>query len=561
MTLLQIFTSLVPILSVLLFLVLMRLPATRAMPLSLLVTAVVAFWVWQVPGVQLAASILEGWIITFTILVIVFGAIMLLNTLKAAGALAVISAGFSGVSRDHRVQVIIIAWLFGGFLEGASGFGTPAAIGAPLLVALGFPPMAAVVMALIGDSTSVSYGAIGTPVIVGLGEGISDLSADELRSIAVTASSIDLLIASFLPVLMLALLTRFFGANRSWREGLAIWPFALFSGLAFTLPAYLVARFIGLEFPSILGALVGLGLVVTVARRGWLLPEIPWRLPVLDGSPVDTGLPLSSSKATPANATMSKATTSKAATSKAATSKAPMSLLSAWLPYLVVAGLLILTRIDSLPFKALLQSVSVDFKHLLGTNISTSVAPLYLPGTLFVLVAMLVAVFYRLSAADTAAVWRESVGRLIPTAIALGASVPMVRIFINSGVNSAGLDSMPAALGELAAATFAHSWPVFSPFIGALGSFVAGSSTFSNMMFASLQQDAALASDLSPRVILALQMIGSNAGNMICVMNVVAAASVVKLTGKEGEVIRLTFLPALLYCLGAGLVGWGLIRW
>lgn len=545
MTLLQIFTSLVPILSVLLFLVLMRLPATRAMPLSLLVTAVVAFWVWQVPGVQLAASILEGWIITFTILVIVFGAIMLLNTLKAAGALAVISAGFSGVSRDHRVQVIIIAWLFGGFLEGASGFGTPAAIGAPLLVALGFPPMAAVVMALIGDSTSVSYGAIGTPVIVGLGEGISELSTEELRSIAVTASSIDLLIASFLPVLMLALLTRFFGANRSWREGLAIWPFALFSGLAFTLPAYLVARFIGLEFPSILGALVGLGLVVTVARRGWLLPETPWRLPVLEGSTADTGLPLSSPKATPANAT---------------TSKAPMSLLSAWLPYLVVAGLLILTRIDSLPFKALLQSVSVDFKHLLGTNISTSVAPLYLPGTLFVLVAMLVAVFYRLSAADTAAVWRESVGRLIPTAIALGASVPMVRIFINSGVNSAGLDSMPAALGELAAATFAHSWPVFSPFIGALGSFVAGSSTFSNMMFASLQQDAALASDLSPRVILALQMIGSNAGNMICVMNVVAAASVVKLTGKEGEVIRLTFLPALLYCLGAGLVGWGLIR-
>lgn len=536
MTLLQILTSLVPILSVLLFLVLMRLPATRAMPLSLLVTAAVAFWVWQVPGVQLAASILEGWIITFTILVIVFGAIMLLNTLKAAGALAVISAGFSGVSRDHRVQVIIIAWLFGGFLEGASGFGTPAAIGAPLLVALGFPPMAAVVMALIGDSTAVSYGAIGTPVIVGLGEGIPGLSADELRSIAVTASSIDLVIASFLPVMMLALLTRFFGANKSWREGLEIWPFALFSGLAFTLPAYLVARFVGLEFPSILGALVGLGLVVSVARRGWLLPETPWRLPVLDGGETDIEAPPS-------------------------TTKASMSLLVAWLPYLVVAGLLILTRIDSLPFKASLQSVSVDFKHLLGTEISTSVAPLYLPGTLFVVVAILVAVFYRLSAAATAAVWRESLGRLLPTAIALGASVPMVRIFINSGVNDAALASMPAALGQLAAATFAHSWPVFSPFIGALGSFVAGSSTFSNMMFASLQQDAALASDLSPRVILALQMIGSNAGNMICVMNVVAAASVVKLTGKEGEVIRLTLLPALLYCLGAGLLGWGLIRY
>lgn len=533
MTPLQLFATLVPILSVLLLLVVMRFPATRAMPLSLFATAVAAFWVWKMPGVQLAASVLEGWIIAFTILVIVFGAIVLLNTLRATGALAVISNGFSGISRDHRVQVIIIAWLFGAFLEGASGFGTPAAIGAPLLVALGFPPMAAVVMALIGDSAPVSFGAIGTPVIVGLGQGIPGIRANELQAIAVTASGIDLLIASFLPLLMLVLLTRFFGANKSWREGLAIWPFALFSGLAFTLPAYLVARFLGPEFPSLLGALVGVGLVVSVARRGWLLPATPWRLPVLEDA--EAG-----GKVIQLDA------------------KAPMSLLSAWLPYLVVVGLLVLTRIDAFPFKALLQSVTVDFNQLLGTTISTRVAPLYLPGTLFVLVALSVAVFCRLPLATAASVWLESLGRIWPTLIALGASVPMVRIFINSDVNNADLAAMPTELGELAAATFSSSWPLAAPFIGALGSFVAGSSTFSNMMFASLQQDAALASDLSPRVILALQMLGSNAGNMICVMNVVAAASVVKLVGREGEIIRLTLVPALLYCSAAGLIGWWL---
>ncbi|HSX84756.1 MAG TPA: L-lactate permease [Cellvibrio sp.] len=535
MTSLQVITALIPILSVLLFLVVMRLPATRAMPLSLLVTIIVTFWVWQVPAVQLAASILEGWIIAFTILVIVFGAIILLNTLKATGALMVISAGFSSVSRDHRVQVVIIAWLFGAFLEGASGFGTPAAIGAPLLVALGFPPMAAVVMALIGDSAPVSFGAIGTPVIVGLGQGISGISPSELQAIAVMASGIDLLIASALPLTMLALLTRFFGANKSWREGLAIWPFALFSGFAFTVPAYLVARFVGLEFPSILGALVGLGLVVSVARRGWLLPAMPWRLP-----------PSGEDEAGASVASLA--------------DKPSMGLITAWLPYLVVAGLLVLTRVDALPFKAILQSLAVDFPQLLGTDISTSVAPLYLPGTLFVLVAVGVAALWRLPMAITASVWHESLGRLLPTMIALGTSVPMVRIFINSGVNGADLTSMPTALGQLAAATFSNSWPLFAPFIGALGSFVAGSSTFSNMMFASLQQDAALASELPPRVILALQMLGSNAGNMICVMNVVAAASVVKLAGKEGEIIRLTLLPALLYCVAAGLVGWWLTR-
>jgi lactate permease len=132
----------------------------------------------------------------------------------------------------------------------------------------------------------------------------------------------------------------------------------------------------------------------------------------------------------------------------------------------------------------------------------------------------------------------------------------MVRIFLNSGVNAADLAAMPTELGRLAATTFAGSWPLVAPFIGALGSFIAGSATFSNMMYAALQQDAAIASGISPRVVLALQMLGANVGNMICVMNVVAAASVVKLAGEEGQIIRLTLIPMLFYCVGAGILGW-----
>ena len=530
MSLLQLMATLVPVLSVLLFLVILRLPATRAMPLSLLLTAMVAGTVWKVPGIQLAASVIEGWIIAFTILVIVFGAILLLNTLKAAGAIAVISDGFSRVSPDHRVQAIIVAWLFGAFLEGASGFGTPAAIGAPLLVALGFPPVAAVVMALIGDSAPVSFGAAGTPVLVGLGQGLPGISTAELQEIAVMAISMDLITASLLPLLMVSLLARFFGAHKSWRDGLVIWPFALFSGFAFTIPAYIVARFLGPEFPSILGALMGLALVVTVAKRRWLIPTEIWRLPY---SAESNSEPLPSTPVA-------------------------MSLFKAWLPYLLVVGLLVLTRVNFLPLKAMLQSVALEFPHILGTAISTRLTPLYLPGTLFVLVAIVGGFFYRLSASVTTDVWRDSLKRLWPSTIALGASLPMVRIFLNSDVNNANLAAMPAALAQLAADTFEHQWPLVAPFIGALGSFIAGSSTFSNMMFASLQQDAALASQLPTHLVLAQQMLGANAGNMICVMNVVAAVSVVKLAGREGDVIRITLIPSLLYCLLVGGIGWHL---
>lgn len=546
MTNLQLFTTLVPILAVFVLLVLLRLPATRAMPLSLVITAAFAFYVWQVPALQLAASVLEGWVIAFTILMIVFGAILLLNTLTALGAIKVICAGFARISPDHRVQVIIIAWLFGAFLEGASGFGTPAAIGAPLLVALGFPPMAAVVMALLGDSAPVSFGAVGTPVLVGLGQGMQGATPEQLQLIAASALTLDVFIASWLPLLMVSLLTRFFGANRSWREGLVLWRFALLSGLAFTLPAFVVLQLLGPEFPTLLGSLIGLALVVMAAKRGWLLPKTIWHLPE------------------PAQevAVNSAAVDSRMVNSEAdslSQSKPAMSLLKAWFPYLLVAGVLVLTRLDALPFKAMLQAVAIEFTGLLGTRISARITPLYLPGTVFVLVAALITLAYRLPLAQTRAVWIASLGRLLPTSIALGTSVPMVRIFLNSDVNHAGLAAMPKALGQVAAETFASQWPLVAPFIGALGSFIAGSSTFSNMMFARLQQDAAQAASLPEHWVLALQMLGANAGNMVCVLNVVAAVSVVKLVGREGEVIRFTLIPALVYCIAVASTGYLLL--
>jgi len=530
----QLLTALMPLLSVFVLLVVWRLPASRAMPIGLAVVSLLAWQVWQVPGRRLVASVLEGWVIAASIVIIIFGAILLLNTLRAGGALERIRAGFFAVSPDRRVQVIIIAWLFGSFLEGVSGFGTPAAICAPLLVALGFPAMAAVSLALIADSTAVSFGAVGTPVMVGLAQGLPLVHSGELRAIALQAISIDIAVASFLPLILSALLTRFFGANLSWREGLAIWPFALLSGLAFTLPAWLVAWLLGPEFPSVLGGLIGLGLMVTAARRGFLLSGDPWRF--AHDRPGDNREPSQNPDLE-------------------AAPRAGMSLLRAWLPYLLAALLLILTRLNFLPFKTWLQGMRLEWADLLGTGINASLTPLYLPGSLFALVALFTVILHRLSRKAALGAWGDSIKSLAPATLALATSVPMVRIFLNSDVNASGLGAMPAELAQLAAQQLQGYWPLVAPFIGALGSFIAGSATFSNMMFASLQQDAALAAGLPERMVLALQMVGANAGNMICVMNVVAAAAVVKLNGQEGQIIRLTLVPMLYYCTAAGLLG------
>ena len=165
--------SLLPIIVVAVFLVLLRWPASRAMPLSFGVAILLALGVWQVPAVQVVAASINGLIVALTLLYIIFGAILLLNTLQESGALKVIRKGFTDITPDRRVQVIIIAWLFGAFIEGTAGFGTPAAVAVPLLVGLGFPGMAAVMAGMIIQSTPVSFGAAGTPILVGVNNGLS----------------------------------------------------------------------------------------------------------------------------------------------------------------------------------------------------------------------------------------------------------------------------------------------------------------------------------------------------------------------------------------------------
>lgn len=542
MTLLSTICALLPVLSVLILLVMMRISAAKAMPLSLLITAAGAFLIWKVPLVTILAASIEGVLIAATILWIVFGAIFLLNTLQGSGAMDVIREHCRSISGDRRVQAIAISWLFGSFIVGAAGFGTPAAIGAPLLVALGFPAMAAAVVALIADSTAETFGAVGTPAIVGIGQGLQasggvdpavqqhlDASGSSLeqlvREVSVQAVAIDVFVGSFVPLILVVIVARFFGRNKSWKEGFSLWKFAIFSGLSFTLPALAVAALLGPEFPSILGALVGFVIVIFAVKKRFLLPETEWD---------DFADP--------------------SAVAAHSTDHKKMTVLQAWLPYLIVVVLLVLTRVIE-PLKKWLLEVEFTWNNILGTEIGTSIAPLYIPGTAFVITVLITKWLHGMQFSEVGDAFKDALSRLLPAAIALGASVPMVRIFINSGTNNSHLESMPLELAHLLADSVGAFWLMVAPTLGVFGAFISGSATFSNMMFALLQFNVADKVSLNPELTLSLQMIGANAGNMICVLNVVAAASVVGLAGREGEIIRFALIPAMLYALLAGVLG------
>ncbi len=542
----QALLAILPILVAAVLLVGFRLPARVAMPVVYVLAAFIGGTVWAMPLAQIVAASIQGLFIAFEILFIIFAAILLLNVMKHSGAIAAIRSGFTTITPDRRVQVIIVSWLFGSFIEGASGFGTPAAITAPLLVALGFPAITAVMLGMMVQSTPVTFGAVGTPILVGVRGGLD--SADVTQQLAsaglefseylqIITSHVVLLhaiVGTIMPLFMIMMMTRFFGENRSWTEGLSIWPFALLGGVAFTVPYYFTGVVLGPAFPSLLGGLIGLAIVTTAARKKFLVPNDTWDFPKRTEWPDNWMGKLEMRLETPDKV---------------------MSPARAWMPYLLVAALLVLTRLPQLPFGEALRSIVFRWEDILGTPVTATTTPFYLPAAMLLIVALLTVVLHGVRVRQFTAAVSESTRTLLGAGFVLVFAVPMVRIYINSDVNALDIQSMPIAMAEWVSMNVGVVWPFFAPFIGALGAFIAGSNTVSNLMFSLFQHGVATALDISSAMVVALQAVGAAAGNMIAIHNVVAASATVGLLGQEGATLRRTILPTMYYLVATGLLG------
>ena len=535
-----------PILLAAILLIGLRWPAKRAMPLVYLLTAGIALTVWDMSFNRVLASTLQGLVITGGVLWIIFGAILLLNTLKHSGGITAIRAGFTTISPDRRIQALIIAWLFGCFIEGASGFGTPAAIAAPLLVAIGFPALAAVMLGMMVQSTPVSFGAVGTPIIVGINSGLdtagigSQLAAQGsswdafLQLITSEVAIIHGSVGTLIPLLMVLMLTRFFGREKSWKAGFEVLPFAIFTGLAFTLPYAATGVLLGPEFPSLLGGLIGLAIVTSAARLGFLVPKKTWDF-------------------APASEWPSEWLGSVEMKLDSLTAR-PMSTLRAWLPYVLVGALLVLSRVFP-DVGAALKSVVLVFPDILGeAGVKADFMPLYLPGGILVAVVAVTFFLHGMKAREMVAAVRESTSVLLGAGFVLLFTVPMVRILINSGANAAELASMPITMARYVADSVGSIYPLLAPSVGALGAFIAGSNTVSNMMLSQFQFGVAQNLGISTALIVAVQAIGAAAGNMVAIHNVVAASATVGLLGREGSTLRKTVWPTLYYVLFTGVI-------
>lgn len=541
-----------PVLSIFFLMVVLRLPATKAMPISFVLTLALVVFFWKMPAGSILAATASGAAITLEILFIVFGALVVLFTLRESGAIGVINKGFASISADRRIQAIIITWLFGSFIEGAAGFGTPAALAAPLLLALGFPALAAVMVALIANSTAVSFGAVGTPVLIGTASSLnlpeieqtmisSGLTFDMfIRQTTAWTALFHLLPGILVPLIMTTMLTRFFGKNKSIREGLKIWPYAIFAGLSFVLPYTLVAVFLGPEFPSILGGLAGLLILVPATKAGFLVPKDSWDFPEQKHwKPSWTGRIEVATEVKQTN----------------------ISLLRAWMPYILIGLLLILSRLRFLPIRDWLASVIISIENMLGTDTTIHFEPLNNPGIFpFLIIALLSITLLRMTKAQVKTAWSASLQQIRGPAIALVFAVPMVRLMMQSGNNPGELLSMPLVMASFIADIAGTAWPMVSPFIGVLGTFISGSNAVSNMLFSLFQYAVAEEIGISRILTVSLQQMGGGAGNMTGVHNIIAACATVGLSGVEGELLRKTIIPVIIMASIAGATGMLLIH-
>jgi len=522
--------AVIPILLAVVLMTAFNQSAKRALPMAWLAAVIVGLFVWKIGVTDVMAFSFYGMLKAIDLLLIIFGAILILNTLKQSGAMASISRGFYGISTDRRVQAVIIGWMFGAFIEGAAGFGTPAALAAPLLVGLGFPPLAAAMSTLVFNTSPVAFGAVGTPTLAAIAQVEPYLSSAEAvtfgQELTRWVAGLHGAIGLFMPLVGLMMITLFFGEKRSIKPALKAAPFALFAGLCFVLPMNIFAWFMGPELASMLAGFVGLVAIVLATKKKFLTPKGNW----------DFGKKYKIEIAQEEE-------------------KSNMPLAKAWLPYIIIAGILVLTRLPQLPFIDWIKAVKITVPNILDSGLNYVMTPLYIPGVMpFIFVAILTVWIHKIDKKKVKKAWTDTANQISGAAIALVFGVAVVQIMLNSGTNSSGMDSMLTTIAKALADISGAAYPIFSPLLGMLGAFISGSNTVSNILFSSLQYETANLLNISGVLIVALQVLGGGIGNMICVNNVVAVCATVDITGKEGALIKRNIIPSLAYALLAGII-------
>lgn len=529
-----------PIIAVLILLGVVRRPAWQAALTGLIIALLIAIFVWQMPVSLAASSVLNGMAFAlFPVMWIVWCAMWLYNITVRSGKFDLFRRWMiHNVPADKRILMLIIAFSFGALMEGIAGFGTPIAIGSALLIGLGFPVLDALVITLVFDTAPVAFGALGVPVTT-------------LASVTgLHASLLSSMIGRQLPFFSLILPFYAMAAFMGPRSLRTTWPIALVAGGSFAITQFLVSNFIGPELPDVLASLVSLIFIILFVQVYKPRDSEEYRAQFADESASAINAPSIDEEEVeiPAAANLSEGN------SRPSTSEA----VYAWLPWAIVSLVVILWTIKWPVGKgfqmAMLGQSIIKWPGLHNAAYLTlyqkPYAALYTFQPLGTGTAILVAVII------TALVLRISLSTFF---LALADTWKQLRFAILTVVLIVGLaylfnySGIAYTLG-LAISSVGAIFPFFSAFLGWIACFLSGSDTSSNALFGNLQVVAARRLNLSPVLMASTNSTGAVMSKMISPQNVTTGVSTTTLIGKEGLVIRRTFIHSIILACLIGLL-------
>lgn len=536
----------VPLVALFVLLGALRMKAWQAGLISLAVSVVLAIALFGMPVDQALLATSQGAVFGFfPILWIVINAIWVYNLTVASGHFDVLRRSFEKVSPDQRVQAIIIAFCFGALLEALAGFGTPVAITVVMLLALGFEPMKAAVVALVANTAPVAFGALATPIVT-LGAVTSGASDDPRLESSIAVETLGAMVgrqtpilALFVPLILVLIVDGKRGVRQTWLPALA-------AGAAFGLAQFVAADFISVPLADIIAALAGAVAVVAVTRV-WQ----PAELVTADATPDRESARSAGGVAGGVAGAGGVSAGGAVATGGAPTEDSRAEVAKAYAPYLVIIAIFSITNIPAVksflgeePFTTVFAWPSLEVLNPAGEAVSTTNFTFnWLPaaGTLMIVAGLVTMAILKVSPAEGLRTYGKTYAELKWAIVTVMAVLALAYVLNLSG--------MTTSLGAWLAQTGAF-FAVLSPILGWIGVAVTGSDTSANALFGALQVQTAAQAGLDPVLMASANTSGGVLGKMVSPQNLAIAAAAVGLAGREGDIFRKVIGWSLVLLLG-----------
>ena len=512
MTLLMSVLTLLPIVWLVIALAVLKMPGHRACLIALVIAAVLALTLWKMPPVDCVTSALEGFAAAlWPIILVIIAAIFTYNLSLRTGAMDVIKRMLSNVSGDKRVIILLIGWCFGGFLEGMAGFGTAVAIPAGMLAGMGMDPVLSCLVCMLANAFPTAFGSVGIPTTTLVS--VTGLDAIPLAFTTVVEMAPFMILMPFLMVIAGG------GGIKALKGVVGI---TLVAGLSFLLPELLVSYFLGPELTVVVGSVVSLVCTLLMARTR-------------------------KGKAIPQEYQMTGGQTAQEAKGSA------MSPVVAFLPFLLIFVLLLVTSKLVPPVNSFLAQFSSSFQ--ISTSAAaglTSFSWVNTPGVMIFVAAIIGGIVQKASAKLMWQTFLDTLKQMSRTIITIMAVLAVAKIMTYSGMISDMAGLFVSITGVF--------YPFVSPIIAAIGAFVTGSGTNTEVLLGRLQSEAAVAIEASPYWLAAANSVGAGIGKILSPQCIATAVAAVGLVGQDSKVLaavlKWALLMLVLACILVGCFQW-----